>query len=59
MLDTKGNTLRNLENKINKFLIPKSLIFSVNEWKNEEQEIINNIKKRFKKKNYIKIINYI
>ncbi len=50
MLDTKGNTLRNLENKIQYFSIPKSMIFSVSEWRNKKQYIINSIKKKFKKK---------
>ena len=50
MLDTKGNTLKNLENKIQLFLTPESMIFSVSEWINKKQEIINIIRKRFKKK---------
>ena len=50
MLDTKGHTLKNLENKIQIFLIPKSFIFSVSDWKKNKQNIINNIKKKFKKK---------
>ena len=53
MLDTKGNTLRNLENKIQYFSIPKSMIFSVSEWRNKKQYIINSIKKKFKKKLYL------
>jgi len=50
MLDTKGNTLKKLENKIQVFLIPKSLIFCVNEWRNDKKNIIKSIKKKFKKK---------
>ena len=50
MLDTKGNTLKNLENKIKLFFTPESMIFSVSEWINKKQEIINIIRKRFKKK---------
>ncbi len=50
MLDTKGNTLKNLENKIKTFLIPKSMIFSVSEWRSKKKYIISNIKKKFKKK---------
>ena len=50
MLDTKANTLKNLENKIQLFLTPESMIFSVSEWINKKQEIINIIRKRFKKK---------
>lgn len=48
MLDTKGNTLKNLENKIKVFLIPKSLIFLVSEWRNDKQNIIDSIKKDLK-----------
>ena len=50
MLDTKGNTLKNLENKIKTFLIPKSMIFSVSEWRSKKKYIISNIKKNLKKK---------
>ena len=37
MLDTKGNTLKNLENKIKNFLTPESMIFNVEEWINEKK----------------------
>ena len=50
MIDTKGNTLKNLENKINIFAIPKTIIFRVYEWRNDKQSIIKRIKKKFKKK---------
>ncbi len=50
MLDTKANTLKNLEGKIEKFLTPKSIIFSVSEWTNKKENIISKIKKTFKKK---------
>ena len=46
MLDTKGNTLKNLENKIQLFLTPVSIIFCVSEWINKKQDIINIIKKK-------------
>ncbi len=50
MFDTKGNTLKNLENKIKIFLIPKTIIFRVYEWRINKQSIIKKIKKEFKKK---------
>ena len=53
MLDTKGNTLKNLENKIQLFSTPVSIIFCVSEWINKKQDIINIIKKKFKKKKII------
>ena len=46
MLDTKGTTLKNLENKIQNFLIPESMIFNVREWKINKKKIINIIKKK-------------
>jgi hypothetical protein len=50
MLSTKGNTLKNIESKIQIFLVPKSIIFRVSEWRNKKINIINIIKKKFKKK---------
>ena len=50
MLETKGNTLKALENKIELFLTPKSLIFNIYEWIYHKQNIINSIKTKFKKK---------
>ena len=50
MLETKGNTLKTLENKIKLFLIPETIIFSVFEWINKKQDIIKIIKTKFKKK---------
>ena len=50
MLETKGNTLKTLENKIELFLIPETIIFSVFEWINNKQDIIKIIKTKFKKK---------
>ena len=37
MINTKGNTLINLENKISLFLIPESIIFTVKEWKKKKK----------------------
>ena len=50
MFSTKGNTLKNLENKIQIFLIPTSLTFTVSDWKKNKEIIISKIKKRFKTK---------
>ena len=50
MINTKGSTLKNLENKIKFFLIPKSLTFTVSEWKNNKQSIIRSIKNEFRQK---------
>ncbi|EDZ60378.1 hypothetical protein PB7211_701 [Candidatus Pelagibacter sp. HTCC7211] len=50
MLETKGNTLKTLENKIELFLTPKSVIFNISEWIDHKQNIINTIKTKFKKK---------
>jgi glutamine kinase len=50
MLETKGNTLKTLENKIELFLTPKSVIFNISQWINHKQNIINTIKTKFKKK---------
>ena len=50
MLETKGNTLKTLEDKIELFLIPETIIFSVFEWINNKQDIIKIIKTKFKKK---------
>jgi len=53
MINTKGNTLINLENKISLFLIPESIIFTVKEWKKNKKNILEKIKKKFKKKKLI------
>ena len=50
MFSTKGNTLKNLENKIQIFEIPVSLIFNVFDWKKNQKIIIDRIKKKFKNK---------
>ena len=50
MFNTKGNTLKNLENKIQIFQIPVSLIFNVSDWKKNQEIIIGKIKKKFKNK---------
>ena len=50
MFSTKGNTLKNLENKIQIFQIPVSLIFNVFDWKKNQEIIIGKIKKTFKNK---------
>ena len=53
MFNTKGNTLKNLENKIKLFLTPKTFIFNVSEWNNRKPIIIDIIKKKFKRKKII------
>lgn len=53
ILGTKANTLINSTDKIKEFIIPKSYVFTVGDWKNNSKLIKKNIKKKFRKKKII------
>ena len=53
LLGTKADTLINSKNKIKKFIIPKSYVFTVNNWINNSKLIEKNIKSIFKKRKII------
>jgi glutamine kinase len=52
-IDTKANTLKKLSTKIKYSIIPKSYIFTVNEWQNKNKFITKKIKQLFNGKNII------
>ena len=45
-MGTKANTLVNLSPKVNNFIVPKSYIFTVEEWIKKKNIIQKNIKKK-------------
>ena len=52
-IDTKANTLINLSYKIKNFLVPKTYVFTVEDWINKKNEIKESIKKNFNNKKII------
>jgi hypothetical protein len=53
ILGTKADTLINLKDKIQKFAIPKTFIFTVKDWVIKRKLIVKYIKKEFKRKKII------
>ena len=53
ILGTKANTLINSTDKIKEFIIPKSYVFTVGDWKNNSKLIKKNINEKFRKKKII------
>ena len=53
LLGTKADTLINSKNKIKEFIIPKSYVFTVNNWINNSKLIEKNIKSIFIKRKII------
>ncbi len=52
-IDTKANTLINLSYKIKNFLVPKTYVFTVEDWIHKKNEIKKSIKKNFNNKKII------
>ena len=52
-IDTKANTLKKLSTIIKRSIVPKSYIFTVNEWQNKNKFITKKIKQLFNGKNII------
>lgn len=53
IIGTKAKTLLNLSSKISNFIVPKSFIFTVDEWIKKKKSIEKDIKKKFKNKKII------
>ena len=49
MISTKAKTLVNLKDKLSKFIVPKTLIIDVSDWKNNPEKQLSIIKQGFKK----------
>ena len=53
MINSKGETLLNLKNKLNEFKVPNSYVFEVKDWQSNSDKIVFEIRKKFKNKKII------
>ena len=49
---SKGKTLIYLEDKLEKFKVPKTLVINIKDWKIKKKKILNKINNLFLKNNY-------